>query len=168
MSKRGIVMGSAVVVLVGAVLAGQALSGEGRGRRRWDPARMRRRMQQRMKEQLGATDEQWETLGPQIEKVQTLTTQIKGGGMIALMRRRALTAQAGEGEEQTELEKATQELQAALADEATEPAQIKKLLAALRDAREKGKEELAKEQDALRKLVNVRQEAQLVLMGLLD
>jgi len=129
---------------------------------------MRQMMQQRMKEQLGATDEQWETLGPQIEKVQTLTTQIKGGGMTTLMRGRGLTAEAAEGEEQTDLEKATQELQTALADEASKPDDIKKLLTALRDAREKSKEELAKEQDALRKIVNVRQEAQLVLMGLLD
>ena len=168
MSKRGIVLSSVIVALLGAVLVGHALSGERGARRRFDPARMRERMQERMKEQLGATDEQWETLGPQVSKVQTLTTQIKGGGMATLMRGRGLTAQPAEGEEQTDLEKATQELQTALADEAVKPDKIKELLTALRTAREKSKEELAKEQDALRKTVNVRQEAQLVLMGLLD
>lgn len=164
MSKGRVVLGFVVVALLGAVWAGSALSAEGRRGRRWDPERMRQRMLERVKESLGATDEEWEALAPQIEKVQTLTTQIAGGRMAGLMRRR--TAE-GQEAEKTDLQKTTDELQAAAGDDETKPAEIKEKLAALREAREKAEKELADEQEKLLKLVDVRQEAQLVLLGLL-
>ena len=46
--------------------------------------------------------------------------------------------------------------------------EIKSKLTVLRKAREKAKRELAKAQKELSELLTVRQEAQLVLMGLLD
>jgi Mg-chelatase subunit ChlD len=68
----------------------------------------------------------------------------------------------------TAVEKASQQLRTSLRNEATSPEEIKKQLAALRTAREAAKKELAVAQQDLRKAVNIRQEAQLVLMGLLD
>ena len=56
----------------------------------------------------------------------------------------------------------TLENQSASADD------IKKQLTTLRGEREKAKQELAKAQQELRQICTLRQEAQLVLMGLLN
>ncbi len=126
-----------------------------------------------MKEQLGATDAEWKTLGPRVMKVDQLNRQISGtgrGGMFGGGRRGPQGEQpgAGQGAEMTAVEKATQQLRTTLDNTAATPDQIKKDLAALRAAKEKAKQELVVAQQDLRKTVNVRQEAQLVLMGLLD
>ena len=60
------------------------------------------------------------------------------------------------------------QLRNALRNDSTSADEIKKQLAALRAARETARKELVVAQQELRKTVNVRQEAQLVLMGLLD
>ena len=70
--------------------------------------------------------------------------------------------------ELTAVEKASEQLQTTLENTAATPDQIKTQLTALRAAKEKSKQELAAAQQELRKLVTVRQEAQLVLMGMLD
>ncbi len=144
------------------------------GDRQFDPAQMRQMMEQRTREQLGATEAEWKTLGPRVMKVDQLTRQISGssrGGMpFGGGRRGAQSDQPGAGQEgqMTALEKASQALRTSLRNESTSPDEIKKQLAALRTAREAAKKELAVAQQDLRKSVNIRQEAQLVLMGLLD
>jgi len=145
----------------------------GPGGQRFDPAQMRQMMEQRMKEQLGATDAEWKTLGPRVMKVDQLNRQVSGtgrGGMFGGGRRGAPGDQpgAGQGAEMTAVDKASQQLRTTLDNTAATPDQIKKDLAALRAAKEKAKQELVASQQELRKTVNVRQEAQLVLMGLLD
>ena len=177
----------ALWVLVAAVAAGvlwvgQAISQQQdpppRGERRQrDPARMeefRKRAAERMRENLGASEEEMKVLQPRIEKVQTLARQSRGGmrGMMGGGRRG--NRPGGEGatarpeREQTEIEKATGALSKLVADKESKPEAIKTSLATLRQAREKAKQELAKAQKELREVVTVRQEAQLVLMGLLD
>jgi septal ring factor EnvC (AmiA/AmiB activator) len=64
--------------------------------------------------------------------------------------------------------KATQELQATLDDKSSTADQITAKLAALRDAREKSKADLAQAQKELRELLTQRQEATLVMMGMLE
>ena len=76
--------------------------------------------------------------------------------------------QQGANAQPTELEKATEQLQALLRNESTKPEDIEKQLVAYRTAREKVKKELVTEQQKLEKQVTVRQKAQLVLMGLLN
>ena len=144
------------------------------GDRQFDPAQMRQMMEQRTREQVGATEAEWKTLGPRVMKVDQLTRQISGssrGGMaFGGGRRGAQGDQPGAAQEgeMTALEKASQALRTSLRNEATSPEEIKKQLAALRTAREAAKKDLAVAQQDLRKTVNIRQEAQLVLMGLLD
>lgn len=142
------------------------------GGQRFDPAQMRQMMEQRMKEQLGATDAEWATLGPRVMKVDQLNRQISGtgrGGMFGGRRGPQGDQQgAGQGAEMTAVDKASQQLRTTLENTAATPDQIKKDLAALRAAKEKAKQELVVAQQDLRKTVNARQEAQLVLMGLLD
>jgi len=139
---------------------------------------MRQMMEERMKELLGATDQEWKVLGPYVIKVQELSRQSGGGGRGGMM----ALGRAGRGpqdnqprqrpgapeRELTAVEKTQQELQTLLENPAATPEQIKGLLTKLRGAREKAKQELAKAQQNLRKILTLRQEAQLVLMGLLD
>ena len=154
----------------------------GRGRR--DPEQMRQMMLEGIKQALKATDEDWEVLQPRIEKVQTLSRQTRGmGGMGAFFGRRRMPGGGPGGpggmpggrrggaesaRELTEVEKQIQELATVLENEEADPEEIKEKLTALREARENAKQELAKAQDELREVVTLRQEAQLVLMGMLD
>jgi len=182
-SKGTIVLGLAVAVLVATVWVGGALSQEAQrpaGQEafrvrfgRFDPEQMRQRMLERFKEALGATDEEWKVLRPRIEKVQTLSSELRGRGGLVLrsMRRRPSRQVQGRPEaarEPTGVEKALQELRTVLDNEEAKPQEIKKALSALRGAREKVKQQLARAQEELRGLLTVRQEAQLVLMGMLD
>lgn len=197
MQRRKVVWSIVVVALLAIVWIGQALSQEGgqqrparegraQQRRQWNPERMRQRMLERVKEALSAadkemTEEEWKILQPKIVKVQTLSGQTTGmGGMARMGRRRPGGGERpAEGAEPTrkltdvekmaqDLQKSAQQLQAALDNKDAKLGEIKQKLTALRAAREKVKQESAKAQKALRDILTLRQEAQLVLMGLLD
>jgi hypothetical protein len=216
--------------VVGPLWVGQASSqepaaqrGERRGgrRARMDPEQMRQRMMDRLKETLGAEDDEWLMLQPRIEKVMAARRNLKSGAGSRFGRRGrrgggpgaagagagrrpgaggpgaagagagrrpgaggpgaagrgpggAATgpgaAGGGSGRAQRELSpvgKAAQDLRTALSEQAS-PKDIKARLAALRTAREQAKPELAKARKDLLELVTQRQEAQLVLMSVLD
>ena len=169
-------VGKAVAIGVLAVLglgvaAAQDAPARTDRRRRFDPAQMRQRMMTRMKENLKIDDEAWKVLQPRIEKVMTLSRDAGARGMFFGGRRRRTRTpdQGGEAAEpQSDTAKAVQELQKTLENEAATAEEIKAKLKALREAREKAKQELAKAQEAVRELVTQRQEAQLVLMGYLN
>lgn len=183
------------LLLVGQSLSQQAQRGQrganqGPGQRgpggpggQFDPERMRQMMEQRMQEMLGATDVEWKVLGPRVMKVQELSRQTGGGGRGMMFGRgmrggpggpgapggdRPGRGPAGATRELTEVEKAQQELQTTLDNTAATPDAIKKQLTTLRAAREKAKQEMAKAQQELRQVLTLRQEATLVLMGMLD
>jgi hypothetical protein len=152
----------------------------------FDPEQMRQRMAERMKTTLGATDEEWKVIQPKLEKVQTLSRQTRGGmGMRggrmggrqgAQGGRRARGRQDGQGgdgaaapaREQTEVQKAAAGLREVLDNKDAGADEVKTALKKYRSARDKAKEELTKAQDELKEVLTVRQEAQLVTMGLLD
>jgi hypothetical protein len=144
----------------------------------FDPEQMRQMMEQRMKEILGATDDEWKVLGPRVMKVQELSRQTSGPGRgMMMMFGRGMRGgpggnrpggPMGMNRELTETEKAQEQLQTLLEDTATTPDKIKEQLTKLRAAREKDKAELAKAQKSLREVLTLRQEATLVLMGMLD
>lgn len=155
-----------------------------------DPEQMRAMMMQRLRMQLGATDEQWTTLGPRLERVMELNRQMSGprggmfggpgqmggrfGGPAGQRGPRGPQAGAAAGPqpeatgELTAVEKATQELQNSLNAEKPDAAQVKTRLTALRQAKEKTKQDLAKAQTELKQGLNINQEATLVLWGYLD
>ena len=177
MSRCKVVTGLGILGVLGTVWIGQALSQEGGGagarRQRFDPAQMRQRSLDRIKEFMGATDQEWLVLGPRIEKVQTLSRQTRGmGGMRVRRQPRGAEgvapAPATPAAQLSPVAKATQDLRTVLEDKDAKPAAIKAKLTALREAREKAKQELAKAQKALLEVVTQRQEAQLVLSGLVD
>ena len=185
MFRRRVVLGLVVcllaVLIVGQTLSQPATQREQRGdaqnsqrpqmgRRQFDPEQMQRMMQQRMQRQVGASDEEWKTIGPSVMKVSQLNRQVSGGGMGGMFggRRGPMGGRFGAQGQPTGLDKATEQLQILLDNESAKPEDIEKQLTAFRTAREKVKKELVVEQQKLQKQVTVRQKAQLVLMGLLD
>jgi hypothetical protein len=175
------VLGSVSVVMAQA----QAPRGGRQGRGQFDPAQMNQWMMQRMKEQLGATDDEWAVIEPRLEKVQTLARDARGGGMGGMFGRGqfggpgGLRGQPGgaapqppQGAQptapQSAVSKAAEDLRTTLGDQNSTVAQVKEKLTAYRAEREKAREELSKAQEDLRSVLSVKQEAQLVLMGSLD
>ena len=145
--------------------------GRGRARGRWDPAQMQQRYLEWMKEILKVEDEEWTVLQPRLAKVMTLSRDVRGGmrGMMFGRRgRRGGDAAGARPQPQSATQKAQQALRQSLENEAATADEIKTKLTALRAAREKAKQELAVAQQSLRELLTQRQEAQLVLMGILD
>ena len=186
MSRKVVAAGVVVGVLalaVGLSLAQPPAGGQnqgGQGRRgqggNFDPAQMRQRMMERMKETLGATDEEWKALSPKLEKVMTAQREARFGGM-------GFGPGGGRGPfgggpggppgsqdtaNLSPLAKATNDLRTTLDDKSASAEDIGKKLTALRQAREKAREDLAKAQKDLRELLTQRQEATLVMMGTLD
>lgn len=171
---------------------GQRGDAQGQGTQRpqrqggqFDPERMRQMMNQRMQELFGATDDEWKILGPRVIKVQELSREVGGGGRGGMMfgRRGGFGGPGGPGgpgggqvggrqgaptREQTEVEKAMEQLRTLLENTSATPDQIKNQLTTLRAAREKTKQQLAVAQQELRQIITLRQEAQCVMMGILD
>jgi uncharacterized protein (UPF0147 family) len=128
---------------------------------------VRKQAQTQLKDALGATDEEWQVLGPKVEKVQTLTLQSRGVGM-ALGRLGPGGFNAGGGTEQTEVQKKLQALQTLLKNKDASPENIRAALKDYREAKAKAKAELEKARAELKELVTVRQEALLITMDLLE
>jgi hypothetical protein len=129
--------------------------------RMWsDPNYVRKMFSDRSRQTIGATEEEWTVIEPKFEKVQRLSMELRGGGMMFM-------GGFGGGEE-SETMKASRALGKALQDKDATPADIKAAMQALRDARAKTKTALEEAQKDLRSVLSIRQEAALVQMGLLD
>jgi peptidoglycan hydrolase CwlO-like protein len=183
MLRRNAVWLVAIVTIVAGAWIQQAIAEEGpptpRDQRdQRDPAQMQQRMEQfradRMKQALGASDDEWKVLQPRIEKVQTLSRQTRGGGMGFMMGGRGGPQRGGPGDRpqsdrpQSEVEKKSEALQKVLDNKEAKVEEIKTALTALREARAKARAELETAQKELREVITVRQEAQLVTLALLD
>jgi len=189
-------MNASKFVLVAAVAAGLCLSaqaqdnnqgrqgrrgqggdqggGPGQGQRgQFDPAQFRQRMIERYKEQLEITDEgEWKVIQPLVEKVSEVRMQAMAGGFRGMMGRRGGGPGGGGpgggggggmfGASNPEVEA----LQKAI-DAKASNSELKQALAKVVEARKTKEAELVKAQDALRKVLSVRQEALATLSGLL-
>lgn len=154
--------------------------GQPGGRGNFDPAAMRQRMMDRLKEQLGASDDEMAALAPKIEKVMQLQRDAGGGGMRGMFggRRGGQGGPGGNGgpggppggataNESPVRQKAT-DLRTLLEDKDAKPDDIKAKLDALRAARAQAKQDLAAAQQELKGLLTQRQEAVMVEMGMLE
>ena len=194
MLKRKVMFGSMVclvsIILASLVLAAPTEEPRGRGGRgggqRMNRDQMRARMVERMKEQLGAKDEEWKVIEPRLRKVMDLSRQAGGfgrrgrgmfsgqGGQRGGPRDRGPGRDPGErpdrapDREMTAVEKAGDDLQKVLDSASAKPEEIKAKLTALRTAREKAKKELAEAQKELQQILTVKQEATLVLAEMLN
>jgi hypothetical protein len=152
-------------------------------RGQFDPAQMRQRMTERMKEQLGVNDAEWKVFEPRLTRVMELSRQGAGGGpggMMGMMFGRGQRGgpggdQGGPGGDrrgpqgtQTGLQKAMTQLQTTLENQSASPEEIKKQLTTVRQERVRAQQELAVARSELQKICTPRQEAQLVVMGMLE
>ena len=157
-------IGILAVFAIGIAIAQQGGGGGARGG--FDPAQMRQRTMDRVKEALAPTDEEWKVLEPKLAQVVTIQSDMSRTLRMSTGRR---PSDAAGGEEQlSELGKAAQDLRATLDNKEAKAEDIKAKLTAVRTARDKAKQELAKAQASLLESVNAKQEANLVLMAMLD
>jgi len=161
------------------------------GRPQFDPERIRTMMMERLKETLGATDDEWKVIEPLARNVMEKQTAARVGGFggfgsFLAGRRGGPPGPGGErpsaeapperpgappGGERPRFgtpDPESEALRAALEAKDTSAKDIEAKLKALREARQKREEELKKAREELCKVLTIRQEAQLVLTGLLD
>jgi hypothetical protein len=128
----------------------------------------------RIQEQLGATDEEWKVIEPRVQIVRELerSSVARRAGINGRARRGGAVAdrvQASPSEATTSpVQQATRELEDSLGSKETKPEEIKSKLAALREARSKALADLSKARDNLREILTARQEAALVMLGILN
>jgi hypothetical protein len=194
-----LIAGLAVVAFVawGVVRAQDANDEGGEGRRTFPGRRSRRRMtpeerakrmeefrqrmQERLREDLGFSKEEWQAVAPRYQKVTGLQRQLarsRFGGMMGWRRRRPGGGEGRPGEgatrrpspptDQSALGKARQKLSDVLAKEGASTDEMQAALQGYREARQKVERQLKEARASLRELLNTRQEALLVLRGVLD
>lgn len=135
--------------------------GDWRGRR-MDPEQMRKMMSDRLKEQLGVGDEEWTALEPLVQEVMTAQRELRSGG-----RRMMFGPPPREGENENSSTE-TEALRTLLDNPNAQAPDIKAKLDAYRAAVAKKETALKEAREKLRSALTIRQEAQLVLMGILD
>ena len=165
--------------------------GNRRGGGGFDPEQFRQRMNDRMKQALAASDEEWGVLQPKIEKVMTLQRQNAGGRGMGMLFRGGGRGEGGPGggtrgdgqgrgdggggrrggpfggDENSPVAQKTRELQQAVESNASAD-DLKAKMTALREARAQARQQLTQAQSELKELLTARQEAALVMMGLLE
>ena len=134
------------------------------GQRRFDPEQMRARVADRVKEMLEVNDEEWKIIAPLLKDVFEKQTEARWGGI----RNMFTMGRRGSGREEQNADGETEALRNALDSKETAPADIKTKLKDFRKSRKAKEQELQKAREKLRKVLTVRQEAQLVLIGILD
>lgn len=115
----------------------------------------RKRAIEDLKEQLGIADQEWPVIRPRVEAVYNLVHPQNQFGR-------------GNAGPASPLEQKKSDLRELLQNKEVKPDQIKAGLAAVRAAKEKANQELARAKLDLRQIMTLRQEAVLVLNGLLD
>lgn len=153
------------------------------GRGDFDPEQMRQRMAERVKEQLGVTDDaEWKVIQPRIEKVMEARREAGGfGGGFGAFGRGPRPGGDDEGGRRgpggpgagggrgfgPEPSAAVQDLRAALEKNASAD-EIKAKLAKVREEKKQKEQALTKAREDLKQVLSVKQEAQAVLIGLLE
>lgn len=115
----------------------------------------RERIMENLKQQLGVSEEEWTVIQIRLEKVYLLRTP-------------AVFFAPEDASASAMVWRLSKELQELLNNKEAKPEEIKAKLTALRAAKERVRQELTKAQKDLRQIMTLRQEAILVLNGLLD
>ena len=118
-------------------------------------AQEHRRAIEDFKDRLKVSDKEWPVVKPRIEKVYNLMHPLP-------------QMKTGNERPKSEVERRSSELRELLRSEGAAVDKIKAGLMALRAAKEKATQELVTAKQDLRQLMTLRQEAELVLSGLLD
>lgn len=141
--------------------------GGGRGGRgNFDPAQMQQRMNERIKERFGSTDEEWKAIEPLVTKVNEARMASMAGGMRGFMGRNRGGQGGGPrfGPEPSAEETA---LSDAIENNASKD-DLKAKMAAFRKAKAEKEAELKAAQENLKKVLTTKQEAIALEMGLVQ
>jgi hypothetical protein len=171
MMRLNILVAAVFLAMASLPAFGQAQPNQpqGRGNRgNFDPQQARQRMEDRLKEQLGVSDDEWKALQPKVEKVMDAQRDAMGGRGMGRGGRRGGDPNASPTAPTTPVQEKARELQSVLDNKDAKPEEIKSALSAYRDARTKARADLSKAQDELRELLTNRQESVLVMMGMLE
>jgi len=197
MSTKRCVLAVAICLAVVAVSSPVAGQRQGRNRQRAaaprqgapgrmnqaDPEATRERMTQRLQQRLGVSETEWQVIQPRLQKVMELSRQLDSPGRAGrapgagpgaanqdrqARRGRGQRPRPNTARETTALGKAAGELRQLLATDAPTPEDINARLAALRQARQALKQDLTQARAQLQQTLTVKQEATLVLMGILE
>ena len=142
--------------------------GGDRGRGGFDPARMREFVNNRVKEETAATDEEWKVIEPKLNKVNDIRFDLMSAGR-GFSRSRGGDENRGDStSESGPVRSASRELRQVLENKDASADQIAAKLKAFREARDKAKENLTGAQKELKEVLTQRQEAVLVMNGTLD
>jgi len=170
---------------------GGGAGGQGGGRGgRGNFQQRQQQFEDRLKELMAANDDEWKVIWPKVQKVQELQRGANSGGrgMMGMLfggggggrRNRGGNGGGGGGggggfagggggnTNPSPVQEKAQDLQTLLSDKEAKPEDIKAKLAALREARTQAKADLTKAQEDLREILTARQEALLVMFGMLD
>jgi Spy/CpxP family protein refolding chaperone len=125
----------------------------------------RQRFADRLKEDLGATDEEMKVIQPKLEKLMLARRDAGAFGMFGNRGGRG-----GDSENQTPspAQQASNDLRQTLENKSATPEEIAAKLKALREARAKAREAVTAAQKELKEVLTQRQEAVLVNMGTLE
>jgi hypothetical protein len=160
------VCGMFLAVVVLAMLAPTFAEAQNRGN--FDPAQFKQQRLDRIKEQLGSTDDEWKVLQPKIEKVMDAQMAGFGGGGFGRGGRGGGNNGGDNAPPPTPTAKAAMELRTLLENKDASADDIKAKLAALREARAKTKADLDAARKDLKEVLTQRQEAVLVTNGMLE
>lgn len=169
-------MAAALFLSAGSLLAqndnggtnGGGQNGQNR-RGNFDPAQFQQRMMDNIRGQLGFTnDTDWNAIQPLVQKVMDARRDVSGGGMGRMFAGRNRGGQNGgragmfgqPSPEQAALQK--------LIDDSAPTSQIKDALAKYRASQKAKQAKLVQAQEALRKVLTIKQEAQAAMLGLVD
>ncbi|QQE11298.1 hypothetical protein JD969_17645 [Planctomycetota bacterium] len=135
---------------------------------------MRARMMDRFREMLEFEEEEWELIQPYIENVTQLKSQISNrqgrmAGMTGRGGRGMRTAESSSTKaEKTPMQKASEKLRTLIDNPQASVESMQSALANYRQVREALESELALAQKDLKDLLTIKQEAQMVMFGILD
>ena len=142
----------------------------GFGRGNFDPAQFQQRMMDNVRDELGFTnDTDWSAIQPLIQKVRDDRREMAGAGMRMMFRRSGGNNQDHPrrggffGQPNPEAEALQQAIDSHVPD-----AQLQQALQKYQASMKQKQAQLDKDQENLRKVLTIRQEAQATLMGLLQ
>ncbi|MBN1517804.1 hypothetical protein JXA32_14665 [Candidatus Sumerlaeota bacterium] len=175
MSRKYLTVTGVMVLLLAAVAylpaqdtggrqrGGPEGGGPGGGGRGGD---FRARMMERQKEELNVTDEEWQVIEPLLTKVSEKQQSLRMAQFRGMMGRRG--GQGGGPWDDQEMPAAVTELQTLLEQENPSADEIKAKLAAYREWRTQLEDDLNAAREELKKVLTLKQEAQMVMMGVLE
>ncbi|GIW76864.1 MAG: hypothetical protein KatS3mg104_1927 [Phycisphaerae bacterium] len=137
-----------------------------------DPGQWQQRMMERLKEELNAPDDEWGVIQPKLEKVMVAQREARAGTIFGGGRRGPGGPGGGPGPDRprddSPVAMAARELRTVLENPNASGEEIDRKLNAYRDARTKANEKLEDARKELREVLTARQEAALVMAGILE